>query len=854
MGRRDDDLHKCDQGVLSDEVPIGKSNSGKLLRGTLLHPILSFTCRFLTDVLRDSGYAVRLCGRTPLFFAGSAIVLTLGIGANCAIFNLVYSVLLKPMPYERPEEVVMVSQGLKRPDGSYRPGMTTGKTIQFWRDRSPGVFLDMAVIKMWDGNLDAQFDLVLPDHAERLRAGLVTPNFFSVLGAQAALGRTFSIADETDGQYYPVVLSHGLWQRLFGSDPGVVGRSLTFIVGKGKERRPRPFTVVGVLMPNFRFTYPFETELWAINPWKALARAHPNWLDFNGAVGRLAPGISVAAANARMAEPQREGHSAYVSSVVTVVEPISVWVVGQTRPSILLVSAVALLLLLIACATVANGSLVRMAQRKRELAVRASLGAGRGRLIRQLLVEGMVLSLAGTAGGVFLAALLIPSFRSLVPNALPRADEMKTQAALLLLPAAVATLAAMLALLVPVIQGSRLDLAQALKTSPGSRSGKRWRFAFVALQTTVQTSLLIGAALLLISFWTLHRVDLGFNGKQVVTAEMRLLGPKYLDPRTLVQFQQNVIEQVRALPGVIDAGITSAVPLRGVDWLRTAKRIGFDKEYLANLREVDPGYFSVMQLPLLRGRQLTDQDTASSPPVMVVSESFARRVFPGEDPIGKQVDLERRATIVGVVKDIHYEALDRAPSPAMYVPKAQNPSELICLVLRTSGHRAGLIEGVLRHTIHGIDPTVPVMGVTTVDQIVSDSVADRRFYTTTTVAFAVLALLLTVSGLIIVIARSVTERRRELAIRAALGAQHRELVKLVMCEGLIPVFIGTTFGLLGAWFGGRILEHFLFGVTLHAPVVYVGTGVFTILIASLACFTPARGISKLPPAIALQTE
>lgn len=808
------------------------------------HELFSFGV--LTDLARDLGYALRGVRRAPRFFAGSVLVLALGIGANCAVFNLVYSVLLKPMPYERPDELVMVSDGKRHADGSWHPAGTTSQTVLSWRDRSPGVFQDLAVMEMWQ-NKAAWFDLVLPDRAERLRAGLVTPNFFTVLGVNAILGRTFTPADDVDGRDDLVVLSHGLWQRAFGSDPGVAGRSLTFISGIGKERGPRPCTVVGVLPREFRFTYPQETELWVIHSWKAVEQASPWAIEFNGAVARRAPRVSTAAATARLTET-RSG-----STSMTVAQPIADWVVGETRPSILLVAAVSVLLLVIACATVANASLVRLAERRRELAVRASLGAGRGRLARQLLAEGLALSLGGTVAGVVLASALLPVFRSLVPGAVPRADEMAVKPVLLLIPAAVATLTTMLALLAPAIQGSQLEVAQTLKNGSGSPTARRWRFAFVALQTTVATALLVGAALLLISFWRLHRVDLGFDGNRVVTAEMRLLDPKYFDKHAAVQFQKEVIEQVRALPGVIEAGTTSAVPFRGVDWLHMIQRIGQGKLYPVNFRQVDPEYFSVMRLQLLRGRLLTDRDTSSTEKVVVLSESAARQMFSGEEPLGKQIEPNEPATIVGIVKDVHYQSMDRAPSPAIYAPRAQNPSELICLVLRTAG-RYGSMAAALRRVIHGIDPVVPVMNVTTVDQIVSESVAGRRFYTTTTAAFAMLALLLTASGLIVVIARSVAERRRELAIRSALGAQGRQLIVLVIQQGLMPVTMGTALGLAGAWFGARILSQFLFEVRLHQPAVYAGAGVFTMAVAALACFLPAKGIGEMAPASALQSE
>ena len=798
-----------------------------------------FSFGLLEDLLRDVSHASRVFGRSPLFYAGAAFILALGIGANCAVFNLVHAVLLKPLPYERPAEVVMLLQA------------RTGRMLRELRGRSAGLFSDLAVMKMWDGNQEAWFDLVLPDHAERLRAGLVTPNFFSVLGARAALGRVFLPHDYAAGYDNLIVLSHELWLRTYGGDPGVVGRNVTFLTGRGKGRLPRTYTVIGVLPPGFRFTYPLETEVWAMCPWNQVEDAsQENWIEFNGAVARLAPGVSFEAAKARISGPaSASGRDTRFPKIQSITD----WVAGQARPSILLVAAVSLLLLFIACATVANALLVRMAERKRELAVRASLGAGRGRLVRQLLTEGLALALAGTAGGVLLGAALLPLLRSLVPLALNRADEMAVEPRLLLIPAAAATLVTLLSLVAPVLHGSRVEVAQVLKGSSGSPSATRWRFAFVALQANVATWLLVGAALLLISFWRLGRVDLGFDGNRVVTAEMRLMDPKYFDDRAAARFQQEVVERVRALPGVREAGITSAVPFRGVDWLRQYQQVGSEKLFMANQREVDPEYFSVMRLVLLRGRLLTARDTASSEPVAVISESVAREAFPGEEPIGKQLDFPGPRTIVGVVKDVRYKGLDQPPSPAIYVPAAQSPSELVCLVLRTAIDGGGM-GAALRSVVHQVDPAVPVMDVTTVSQIVWGSVADRRFYTAVISAFAALAILLTATGLVVVIARSVAERRRELAIRCALGAESRQLMGLVIRQGLTPVVLGAAIGLAGAWAGARILERFLFEVTLHNPAVYAGAGVFTVAVAAVACFLPARQAGKLPPADALQAE
>ncbi len=813
-----------------------------------------FRLPLLEDLWRDLGYTVRVVRRTPLFFAGIVVVLALGIGANCAIFNLVYAVLLRPMPYADPDRVLMLTHEIRLPDGRPQYTVTANRVVRIWRERAAGLFSDLAVLEMWDANKEPRYDLVLPDRAERLKGGLVTSNFFTVLGAEMELGRPFTPRDESAGRDDLAVLSYATWQRLFGGDRSLPGRSITLIGGE-YPRKPRSFTVVGVLRPDFRFTYPVETEIWTMKSWRAVNASHPAVIQFNGAVGRLAPGVSLAAAKARMAGSLQDPNRPGTPPQFTRVETIRDWVVGETRPSILLVAGVALLLFLTACVTVANAFLVRLAERTRELAVRASLGAGRTRISRQLLTEVMAVSVAGTVAGVALAALLVPLFRSLVPLSLPRGDELRVEPGFLLTAGAVAALVTTLVLMIPALQRSGDDAGRTLKHAAGGVTGRRWRFTFVSIQTTLATALLVGTVLLLVSFWRLNRVELGFEANHVVTAEMRLLDKRYFAADVSARFQQAVLEQVRSLPGVLEASLTSAVPFRGVDWTRVVRRVGESKSNWGNCRDVDSAYFSIMRMRLLRGRLLDERDTKTSEPVIVVSESFARKAFPGEDPIGQQLDFEQDGykTIVGVVNDVRYRSLDIEPYPAMYVPKAQVPSELICLMIRTTLEQR-VVEKMLRDVVHRIDPAVPVMDVTTIDRIISESVAGRRFYTTVTAAFALLALALTATGLAVVIARSVAERRREMAIRSALGARSPALIRMVVGQGLTPVAAGVGAGLFLAWFGARILTQFLFQVRVHEPGLFVVAGAFTLVVGCLACLAPARKIGRLAPAAALHEE
>ena len=809
--------------------------------------------------IHDVTHAIRSFRRAPWFFAGLIFVLGLGTGANTAIFNLVHAVLLQPLPYERPEDVVMVWNARKTA-GNWR-AHATKETVLAWRDSSAGVLSDLAVMKLWDGSREAWIDLVLADRAERLRAGLVTPNFFRTLGVSAAIGRVFSPDDEAKGDTALVVLSDALWRRAFGGDPSVVGRQVTLTTGDSRNRRPRSYLVLGVLGPTFKFTYPLETEIWGMETWAAVEASPGRAVMFNGAVARLNPGVPFAVAAASMvdvATPRNHPAVAPDRREVTRLEPVSEWVVGEIRPSLLLLAATSLILLVITCATVASALLVRLAERQRELAVRSSLGASGYRLARQAIAEAFVLSVSGTAAGLALTIGILPAFRALVPSIVPRADELGLNPWLVVFASGAALLATTLSALVPALQASRkTDLVEALKRGSGTtsadRSTRRWRSVLIAGQSAIATSLLVASVLLLLSFWRLGRVDLGFDGSRVLTVEMRLLEPRYFSRDVQRALQDNLIGRIRAIPGVMEAGFTSAVPFRGTDWAFALTRTGTGKRVFANGRNVDDTFFSIMKIPLRRGRLFTAADTPASPRVAVVSESFGRRMFADGDPIGQTFDDDGPVEVVGIVGDVRYESREREAAPAVYLARTQRPSELMCLVLRTAPG-AGDIGAALRLAIREVDPSLPPMKLTTIDRIISESVADRRFYTTTTVVFAGLALLLTATALVIVIARAAVERRRELAIRTALGAPAGRLIALVARQGVIPGAVGTVAGLGAAWFGTTILQRFLFGIEPREPLVYGAACLVGLVLAAISSYLPARRAVSLRPADVLRGE
>jgi predicted permease len=819
------------------------------------------------DALRqDLAYALRAGRRTPWFVAGLLTTLALGIGANAAVFSILRAVLLAPLPYRQPDRLAMAwAPSLHSGTLTINDVPPTGDQA-FAIHRQPSTtFVDTATYLSWMSNLEPQLDLTVGDQTERLRGAFATANFFDLLGVRAAQGQLFTAADEASNVPL-LVLSDALWHRVFGADPALIGQTISVLAGRPRTRQT--FTIIGVLPPAFRFTYPQDTEAWAIWPWSAVANG-------TGQIGywtvvRLPVGLSAEAAAARIAPMPNPRMPSNIS--VIQLEPVTDWVVGQTRPALVLLGAVATVLLVITCATVASALFVQLNERERELAMRAALGADRRRLMRQLLTEGAVLATTGAALGTGVAALLTPVLRSLIPPTVPRADQIGVDLWTLGFFAFAAALVTVLATLAPARRGTPVNVLPALNRSgPGAsadRSTYRWRAGLVGLESALASALLVTAVLLLVSFWRLNHVPLGFEGERVLTLEMRLIGPQYLarppapasassqepgPPPALVAFQDELRRGVRALPGVVDAGLSSAVPFRGVDFVFRLNRQGSTVAVVGKGRFVDTGFFTTLEVPLLRGRWFAESDTPTSPRVVIISAGYARQMFGTIDPIGQFIEGNHPLQVVGVVGDMRYERSDLSPMPVIYFPRSQVPNELICLVVRTAPHAANLAPAI-RRLVHQLDPDVPAMDATTIDQIVSSSVADRRFYVTSTTAFAGLALVLAMVGLTVVISRSVVERRRELAIRAALGATSANVAALIMRDGIGPALIGTTCGLGAAFAGAAALNRFLFQVAPHAPWAYLGVGGLVVSLAAMAALAPARRAVHISLARVLRAE
>lgn len=809
------------------------------------------------DWLGDVRYAARSFSRAPGFFAGVLVTLALGVGATASVFSLVKAVVLQPLPYQKPGELFMAWRSIAMPTEFWR-WQTTPRFLLAWRQQTA----DVATIAGVEGfgSLDAQMDFVTAAGTERLNGAFATPNLFEVLGLQPVAGRVFTSSDEAVGRTDVVVLSHALWMRAFGGDAAVVGRTIELTTGRGRRRAPRSYQVLGVLPARFHFNYPNHVEIWALKPWSAIAAQSPDSIGYE-VVGRLRPGVPFAQAADRFAAlndvimPPAAG-IAPEQRRTTKLERIHDSVTADSRRLMALLIGVAALLLVITCATAANALLIRVTERQRELAMRSALGASRARLLRQLLIEGATLSALSAAAGVLLALALMPALRSLVPATIPRANEIGVDATVLGFALVLTVLVTMLSALVPAWRGAGLDAGARLKQSAGTVSADRstsiWRRTLVGLQAAMASALLVSAALLLWSFWRITQVPLGFEARDVITAEMRVLDPALLSDASLRALQEDVVSRVSALPGVQRVALTSAVPFRGVDWLRDFD-ITPDRTMSANVRQVTPDYFTVMGIPLRRGRFLDRRDVPGAPDVAVVSESFARQAFGDADPIGHSIAGSRPATIVGVVGDVRYVGATRAPGRAVYVAAAQQPAELACLLIVSSGDVAAL-EPVLRRAVADVSPSLPVMKVTTLGDIVDASLEDRRFYTSATAVFAALAMVLTVVGLAVIVARSIVERRRELAIRRALGASAARLQGRVVWQGVMPVAAGCAAGLAAAFASASTLASFLFEVTPRAAMMYAAPGALMLVAAGVTGWLAARRATAIEPSIVLRLE
>jgi putative ABC transport system permease protein len=802
--------------------------------------------------LQDLRYGCRSLLKRPGFTLVAVITIALGIGANTAIFSVVNAVLLRPLPYADSDRLVMVGGPGK--DG---PGNTGYATFLDWRDRNRS-FDQMVIIRSGGGTVTGQGE---PEIVDGLR---VSNGYFRMLGVSPALGRDFKVEEDRPASRFVIMLSHAFWQRRFHSDPGVIGKQLTL--------SGRPFTIVGVMPQGFE-------DYLAANLYKPAAVWSPlgydvtqNWAcrtcQHLRVMGRIKAGATVEQASAEMTalqtQIQRENPKEYANANVMVMR-LQDRFVGGIRPALYLLLVAVGFVLLIACANVANLLLARAASQAREIAIRLALGASRWRIIRQLLTESLALSLLGASAGLWLAMWGTELLMKLNPAPMLKLQDLKIDARALGFTLIVSLLTGVLFGIFPALQSARPDVQLTLKESGDrTQSGRqnRLRKLLVVSEIALAMVLLVGAGLLVRSFIRILNVSPGFEQRNLLTLMTQAVGSKYAQEAEVRSFYRNVLERAQAIPGVESAGIVSNLPFGGnydMNSFHVEEKPLDDpsKAPSAERYGVSLDYLRAMGIPILRGRGFTAQDTESAPAVALITQGTARRIWQNEDPIGKRIRLggsdSPLRTIVGIVGDVNHYGLDVAPNLQAYVPHSQWTDSYMQLVVRASVDPASLTASV-RNAIRAVDPDAPVYQIATMRQLISNSVAPRRFTLALLSGFAAIALLMASIGIYGVMSYTVSQRTQEIGVRVALGAQTGDVLKLVVGQGMRLVLAGTSVGLMGAVALTRLMAGMLFGVNATDPLSFGTISLLLISVALLACYIPARRAAKVDPIVALRYE
>ena len=809
-------------------------------------------------MLQDLRYALRMMARNPGFTAVAVFALALGIGANTAMFSVVDAVLLRPLSYDEPDRLVMVWE--TNFTNAVTRSQVSPVTYTEWRDNS-GLFEEVAGWWYPQLNLtDAQGD------PERARAIDVTDRFFAVLGADAIVGRTFLPGEDQPQAESVVVIGHALWQRRFGGDASALDEVVRL--------DGVPHTIVGVMPPGF--DYPNETEVWRGLSWDP--SQHSREARFFEVVGRLRPGLDRVQAQAdldalavRLATDYPDSNRGWGALLV----PLHEQLVGDVRPALLVLFGAVGFVLLIACANVANLLLARASVREKEIAIRLAIGASRGRLVRQLLTESLVLAFVSAVAGTLLAWVAVRGFAAANPIDIPRLGGVVLDARLLLFTFTVASVTAVLFGLVPALQASRSNVGAAVKdgaresgASAGSRSV---RTLLVVSEVAIALMLLVGAALLLKSFGRLQEVDPGVRPTNVLSVNLQLSSAAYPEWSSVSDFYTRLVERVETIPGVRSAASTAFLVLEQgwpVDTVVDGQIAGEPgTEPKLQYHQVSPRYFETVGVPLLSGRAFTDRDDEDAPGVAILNQAAVRRLFPTEDPLGRRIVRvadgigplgrnlldSREVEIVGVVADAKNTSLTTDVEPALFLPQRQFAYRSMHLVVRGEGPPLGLV-GPIRETVRGLDLAVPLADIKTLDQHLGAQLAQPRFSMVLLSIFAALALVLASVGLYAVMAYSVSRRRRELGVRLALGAQRGQILGLVVRQGMVLALSGVAAGLLGSFVTSQLLQSLLYGVSPTDIVAFGSVTAVLLGVALLASYVPARRATAVDPVTALRAE
>jgi putative ABC transport system permease protein len=806
----------------------------------------------METLLHDLGYGFRMLRKSPGFTAVAVLTLALGVGANTAIFSVVNAVLLHPLPFGEPERVVAVFE-------------TNFSRGFFQETLSPANFLDLSqqnqVFSAVAAYLRGPMALTGRGEATKVRAVTASPSLFAVLGITPFIGRGFITGDGQAGHDHVVVLSHQLWTTRFGADAGIIGKMARL---DGED-----YVVVGVMPAEFQFPLSgsdvwvplhFKDSLWAQRG------AH-----FLSGVARLKPGVSLAKATAdletigaRLAAEYQRTNKGFSFGALEFRNAL----VGDVKPALLILLASVVLVVLIACANIANLLLARASERDREVAIRTALGATPFRLGRQLLTESLLLSTLGAAAGLILAAWGIKIILLYGPRDIPRIQGVHIDGSVLAFSAVLAGITGVIFGIFPALRAARPDLNQSLKSgtrTTGDREGRWLRSSLVASELALSLVLLAGAGLLLRSFLQLQSVDPGFNPVDVLTFDLSLPQVGYPNGGRVAAFSNDLLQRLQALPGVESAAVVNPRPLSGDDYSSSFTIKGQlsapgDDDRSAQVRIVSRDYFRTLQIPLLRGRLFQTTDRRDAPPVVVLSRNAEKNFFPRVDALGQQMNFGARigydkvgGEIVGIVGDVHDFGLDVAPPPDAYVLQDQAGVGEMSLLVRTEGDPTTLAAAV-REQVHAVDNNLPVAAMSTMEVAMGESLAQRRFYMLLLGLFAAIAISLAAVGVYGVMSYSVGRRTQEIGIRLALGARHQQVLKLVMTQAARLVAAGLIVGLVVAAASGRALAGLLFGISASDPLILGGVSATLAVVAMLAGYLPARRVLKVDPLVALRDE
>jgi putative ABC transport system permease protein len=803
----------------------------------------------VSTLLQDIRYALRTLAKTPGVTLIAVLTLGLGIGATATVFSCVNALFLRPFPYADP--LALVALRSDNPARGWIGSSVSYPNFADWREQAQS-YTGMAA------HSGQSFNMSGGDEPERLEGEAISWNMFGLLGVAPMLGRDFVPADDEPGAAPVVLLSAALWERRFGADSALVGRSISL--------NGRPYTVVGIMPPPHQF--PDDAQLWVT---LSRPRTERRGMNFLNVIGRLRDGVTAEAAHAelvgiagRLAAQYPDDNRDWSASVV----PLREDEVGEYKTVLALMMGAVGFVLLIACANVANLLLSRAAARHREMAIRAALGAGRLRIVRQLLTESVLLALGGAVLGIVIALWGVDLIVAAVPADRPFWMVFTIDQRVLAFTAAVALGTGLLFGLAPAWQVTRTDLHDSLKEgSRGAGTGggrQRLRHTLVVAQVALSMILLVGAALMIRSFLRLQRVDPGFDRQNMLASTVVLSGQRYDSTRARAGFFEDLLSRLRALPGVTGAAASQAPPLSGSGSTSTftveGQTVQTGEQPEGNWQAVTGGYLTLLGVPITRGRDLTDRDVRDSARVAVVNRTMAERFWPGDDPLGKrfrfggadEADSEW-FTIVGVAGNVRHGRLGEPPENQFYIAYSQAAYRGMVVLLRTAGDPTALAPA-LRREVRAVDPQLPVFELETMNEMYRQSLWEQRLYGAMFGSFAAVALLLAAVGLYGVMAYMVTLRTHEIGVRMALGAQRRDMLRLVVRRGLTLAGLGVAIGLVGAFAVTGLLRGFLFGVTATDPLSFLGIPLILSLVALLASWVPARRATRVDPILALRYE